>query len=198
MGKNQIKPPSVHIGLVNPKSPKNVESVMRLAGNFSVKSVYYSGNRYPRAAKLKPCAVDMSRKVSKDIPLIQVESLIDDSIIDTQDDLKIVCVEFAENATSLPEYKHPKNALYIFGPEDSTINQQVIDQADDVVYIPTVSCMNLSATVSVVLYDRLAKSSHGATLAAEGNELIRQSRDTNNCLKVNDRKATLAPIKSMG
>ena len=175
-----MKQASVYIGLIDPKSPENVESVMRLAGNFRVDSVYYSGKRYPKAAKLKPCTVDMSRKVSLNIPLTQVADLIDD----TPDDLKIVCVEFAENAILLPEYQHPKNTLYIFGPEDSTISQQIIDRADDVVYIPTVSCMNLSATVSVVLYDRLAKSSQGTAMGAGGNELIRQSRDTNNSLKV--------------
>ncbi len=175
-----MKQARVYIGLLDPKSPENVESVMRLAGNFRVDSVYYSGKRYPKAAKLKPCTVDMSRKVSLNIPLTQVADLIDD----TPDDLKIVCVEFAENAILLPEYQHPKNTLYIFGPEDSTISQQIIDRADDVVYIPTISCMNLSATVSVVLYDRLAKSSQGTAMGAGGNELIRQSRDTNNSLKV--------------
>ena len=179
-----MEQPNVHIGLIDPKSPENVESVMRLAGNFSVDSVYFSGERYPKAAKLKPCTVDMSRKVSRAIPLIQVDDLIDDFIVDMPDDLKIVCVEFAENAILLPEYQHPKNALYLFGSEDSTITQPLIDRADDVVYIPTVSCMNLSATVSIVLYDRLAKSARGTAVGAGGNELIRQSRDTNNSLKV--------------
>ena len=184
MDKKYVKSTSVSIGLSNPKSPENVESVLRLAGNFSADSVYFSGDRYPRAAKLKPCTVDMSRKVSVDIPLIQVDDLIDDAIVDMPVDLKIVCVEFAENAILLPEYQHPTNALYIFGPEDSTISQQLIDRADDVVYIPTVSSMNLSATVSVVLYDRLAKSSQGTAAGAGGNEFICQSRDVNNSLKV--------------
>ncbi|VAW51804.1 RNA methyltransferase, TrmH family [hydrothermal vent metagenome] len=181
--------PKVHIGLIDPKSPENVESVMRLAGNFSVDSVYFSGERYPKAAKLKPCTVDMSRKVSRAIPLTQVDNFIDDPIVYMPNNLKIVCVEFAENAILLPEYQHPKNALYIFGSEDSTITQQLIDRADDVVYVPTVSCMNLSATVSVVLYDRLAKSSQGTVVGAGGNELIRQSRDTNNGLKVSSASA---------
>jgi tRNA(Leu) C34 or U34 (ribose-2'-O)-methylase TrmL len=67
----------------------------------------------------------------------------------------------------------------IFGPEDGTISQDVIDRADAVVYVPTNGCMNLAATVNVVLYDRLAKSCQ----SYESNELIRQSRDTNNRLK---------------
>jgi len=170
----------VSIGLTNPKSPENVAAVMRTAGNFQVDSVYYTGKRYPRALKLKTCTVDMSRKVSQDIPLSEVTNLIDVA----PDDLKIVCIELAENAIALPEFQHPINALYIFGPEDGTISQQVIDQADAVVYVPTIGCMNLSATVNVVLYDRLAKSSWDFTNDVENNKLIRKSRDTNNSLKV--------------
>ena len=167
------------IGLLNPKSPENVASVLRAAGNYRVNSVFYTGIRYPRAAKLNPCTVDMSRKVSKDIALTGVENLIDD----TPDDLDIVCIEFAENAIALPAYQHPRDALYIFGPEDGTISQNIIDRADAVVYVPTVGCMNLAATVNVVLYDRLAKSANDFS-SLEGNRLIRESRDINNSLKV--------------
>ena len=167
------------IGLLNPKSPENVASVLRAAGNYRVNSVFYTGIRYPRAAKLNPCTVDMSRKVSKDIALTGVENLIDD----TPDDLDIVCIEFAENAIALPAYQHPRDALYIFGPEDGTISQNIIDRANAVVYVPTVGCMNLAATVNVVLYDRLAKSANELS-SLEGNQLIRQSRDINNSLKV--------------
>lgn len=174
-----MNPAKICIGLLNPKSPENVASVLRAAGNYRVNSVFYTGTRYPRAARLKPCTVDMSRKVSKDIAITGVEHLIDD----TPDDLDIVCIEFAENAIALPAYRHPHNALYIFGPEDGTISQNIIDRADAVVYVPTVGCMNLSATVNVVLYDRLAKSANEFS-SLEGNRLIRESRDINNCLKV--------------
>ncbi len=84
------------------------------------------------------------------------------------------------NATPLPEYQHPENAFYIFGPEDGTLSQEVIDSADAVVYVPTEGCMNLSATVNVLLYDRMIKSYQGV----EGNAVIRKSRDRNNNVKV--------------
>ena len=171
-----MKKSKVSIGLINPKSPENVASVMRAAGNFRVDSVFYTGKRYPRAVRLKSYTVDMGRKVSQNIPLSEVTSLIDDLPVK----LKIVCVEFAENAIPLPEYQHPFNAFYIFGPEDGSVSQQVISRADAVVYVPTIGCMNLAAAVNVVLYDRLTKSSqHFAS-----NALIRQSRDINNSLKV--------------
>lgn len=80
----------------------------------------------------------------------------------------------------LPDYQHPDNALYIFGPEDGSIDQTIIDQADDVVYVPTIGCMNLSASVNVLLYDRLLKTGNYNS----GNALIRNNRDTNNRLKV--------------
>lgn len=63
-----------------------------------------------------------------------------------------------EGAIPLPDYQHPDNAVCVFGPEDGTISQAIIDRVDAVVYVPTVDCMNLAASVNVVLYDRLAKS----------------------------------------
>jgi len=171
----------INIGLVNPKSPENVSSVMRSAGNFCVDNVYYTGSRYPRAVRLNPDIPQMSRKVSQGIALAGVDCLLENVTSGT----KIICVEFAENAIPLPEYQHPDNAMYIFGPEDNSIPQELIDRADDVIFIPTTGCMNLSATVNVLLYDRLAKSftSSAEVHGLDNNALIRQNRDINNRLK---------------
>lgn len=170
-----MKKPKISIGLINPKSPDNVHSVMRASGNYGVDSVFYTGDRYMRAMTLNPNAPDMSRKVSENIPLTEV-----DDLVESAGDLKIVCVELAENAIALPEYEHPLNAFYIFGSEDSTIDQVIIDRADAVVYVPTIGCMNLAATVNVLLYDRLIKSYQ----SIDDNKQILASRDTNNTVKV--------------
>jgi len=170
-----MKTPQISIGLINPKSPDNVGSVLRAAANYGVDQVIYTGDRYPRAIERSDRSMDMSRKLGKGIPISQTSSLVDA----VADDVTIICIEFAENATPLPEYQHPENALYIFGPEDGSLSQEIIDKADEVLYVPTVGSMNLSATVNVVLYDRLAKS----TDYGVGNAFIRESRDTNNRLK---------------
>lgn len=159
---------NVIIGLTNPKSPSNIGSVMRAAGCYRADAIYYTGERYARAAKFHTDTKDMSRN----IPLTGVGELLDV----VPEGVSIVCVDLVEGAIPLPEFQHPENAFYIFGPEDGTISQQVIDRADAVVYVPTVGCMNLAASVNVVLYDRLAKNT--ATFA--GDSLIRQSRDINN------------------
>lgn len=162
----------VIIGLSNPKNPANVGAVMRAAGCFRVDAVLYTGERYPRAAKFNTDTKD----ATQDIPLTAVPSLLESA----PQDSTIVCVELVEGATPLHEYQHPDKAFYLFGPEDGTLDQHVIDRADAVVYVPTIGCLNLAATVNVVLYDRLAKSPF--TIATD--ELIRQSRDTNNKVKL--------------
>ena len=162
----------VRVGLINPKSPSNVGAVMRAAGCFQVDSVCYTGERYARAVRF---ATD-TKNVSRDIPLVAVPSVLDGLTAG----MELVCVELAEGAIPLPAYRHPDKALYVFGPEDGTIAQTIIDKADAVVYVPTIGCLNLAASVNVVLYDRLAKT--GASIA--GDALIRHSRDTNNSVRV--------------
>lgn len=162
----------VIIGLTNPKSPTNVGAVMRAAGCYQVDEVKYTGQRYEKAAKFRTD----TKSAARTIPLTAAESFLDNLDAETQ----IVCVELAEGATPLPRFKHPENAIYIFGPEDGSISQDVADRADHVVYVPTVGCMNLAATVNVLIYDRLAKSDE----MDESNELIKKSRDNRNHLQV--------------
>lgn len=167
-----MKQVMVSVGLSNPKSPTNVGAVMRAAGCYQVDSVVYTGQRYERAAQFHTD----TKSVSRSIPLTGV----DDLLAAVPEGMAVVCVDLVEGALPLPNYQHPARAFYIFGPEDGTIDQAVIDRADAVVYVPTIGCMNLAASVNVVLYDRLAKSD----ISQAGDELIRQSRDTNNKVRV--------------
>lgn len=162
----------VTIGLTNPKSPSNVGSVMRAAGCYRADAVRYTGVRYEKAARFHTD----TKSAARHIPLTSVEDMLQELDADT----KIVCVELAEGAIPLPEFQHPEKAIYVFGPEDGSIEQSVVSKADAVVYVPTVGCMNLAATVNVLLYDRLAKS----TNVESGDDLIRKSRDNRNNLVV--------------
>lgn len=163
-----MKAHSVSIGLVNPKSPTNVGAVMRAAGCFGVDEVYYTGARYDRAKRFQTDTKDNTLH----IPLRGV----DDLLAHVSPNTKVVCVELVLGATPLPEFSHPENAFYIFGPEDGSVNQTIIDKADSVVYIPTKGCLNLAATVNVLLYDRISKLQK----YERGDALIEASRDTNN------------------
>lgn len=164
----------VIIALSNPKTPTNVGAALRAAGCFGADAVYYSGERYDRAVKFNTDTKNNHRR----IPLIAVNNLID-GVEGIDAGVKRVCVEFAEGATTLQDYHHPHNACYIFGPEDGTLEQALIDRADDVVYIPTTGCMNLAAVINVVLYDRMYKLG----LRVGDDEFIRKYRDTNNTVR---------------
>ena len=178
-----MKESKASIGLINPKSPSNVGAVIRAVGCFQADSVFYTGERFARASQFNTDTKNMHRA----IPVTGVTSLLEH----VAEGARVVCIELVEGAIALPGYRHPDNAFYIFGPEDGTIGQDILDQADDVVYIPTVGCLNLAASVNVVLYDRAAKS----PTSMAGNELIRRSRDANNKAKVRspDEKLQSSP-----
>ena len=69
-----------------------------------------------------------------------------------------IAVERLPGALPLPKFCHPERAFYVFGPEDDTLNNTIVKRCNYTVMIPTAYCMNLAATVNVVLYDRLAKA----------------------------------------
>jgi len=135
------------IGLDNPKHNINVGSALRAAGVYGASFVVASGGRFGSDKT-------DTMKAYRHLPLMRADDLRDAIPYDCVP----VAVDLIEGAISLPEYKHPERAFYIFGAEDATLGSRVLDWCRDVVYVPTAGCMNLAATVNVVLYDRMAKT----------------------------------------
>lgn len=134
------------IGLDNPKTMSNIGSALRAVGVYEAAFIAISGQRY------KKVPTD-TMKTYRHFPLLQVDDL--QTVIPY--DCISVAVDLIEGAKSLPEYQHPERAFYVFGAEDATLGNKVLNWCRDVVYVPTNGCMNLAAAVNVVLYDRLAK-----------------------------------------
>ena len=173
---SQVMVSQTEIGLFNPKSPSNVGAVMRSAGCFNADRVYYTGERYRRAAEYQTQHFTDTKNAESRIPLVGV----DDLFAQVKPHFRTVCIELVEGAVGLDQFEHPLHGFYIFGPEDGSLSQQVIDKVDEVVYIPTTGCLNLAATVNIVLYDRCCKLG----FARVGDGLIRQSRDNRNRTRV--------------
>ncbi|GAA6183721.1 MULTISPECIES: RNA methyltransferase [Alteromonadaceae] len=173
MDKPQQQNQSNHyiVGLINPKSPTNVGAALRAAGCYSAKSIVYTGKRYEHA---KNFATD-TKNANAHIPLTGKENIFDD----LPAGYRKIAFELVEGATPLPHFQHPDKAIYVFGPEDGSIPQQILNQCDEILYVPTIGCMNLAASVNVVLYDRMAKQQN----TVYSDDIIRSSRDTNNKLK---------------
>ncbi len=136
------------IALMNPKTTANVGGAMRAAQCLGASFVATIGDRYKRQ-------VTDTMKAWRHLPVMRAQSLKSAVPLDCVP----VAVEIANEAFDLTTYVHPERALYVFGPEDGSLGRSVISLCRDVVKIPSRRCLNLAATVNVVLYDRLAKRS---------------------------------------
>jgi len=134
------------IGLDNPKTPANVGSAMRAVGVYGADFLAIRGNRFDTGPT-------DTMKHYRHVPFFRV----DDLHVMIPFDCVPVAIDLVEGATPLPEYEHPERAFYIFGAEDATLGRRVLEWCRDRVMIPTSGCMNLAATVNVVLYDRMVK-----------------------------------------
>jgi tRNA(Leu) C34 or U34 (ribose-2'-O)-methylase TrmL len=137
------------IGLVRPKTAENVGSVLRAAHCYNASMVAIQGDRS------KVIACTDTTKAWRHMPVLRGEdlwSLVPYAAIP-------VAVDLVDDAEPLPTFKHPNAAFYIFGPEDGTLGKEHLVRCKYRVMVPTRHCMNLAATVNVVLYDRLAKQS---------------------------------------
>jgi len=134
------------IGLHMAKDPKNIGQVLRAAGCYGAAMVACSGSRYRRSCTDTQAA-------HRHLPLIECGSLEDVRPFGAM----CVAVDLLDDAEPLQTFKHPSAAFYVFGPEDGTLGPDVLKWCSHRVYVPTRRCMNLGATVNVMLYDRLAK-----------------------------------------
>ena len=134
------------IGLNSPQYDINIGSVLRAVGCYGAKMIAISRKKYSKSAS-------DTMKQYRHIPLLQVDDL--KSVIPY--DCVPVAVDIIDGAIPLYDYIHPERAFYIFGPENSTLGEKTLSFCRDVIYIPTERCMNLAATVNVVLYDRASK-----------------------------------------
>lgn len=144
-------PSLVGIGLVNPKTPSNVGGVLRAAGCYGADMVAVEGVRGHRT--VTQAATDTA-KAYRFIPTVCVDDLFAGHPVGTVP----VGVDLVDEAVSLVDFEHPARAFYVFGPEDGTLGHRHLSRCAHVIYVPTAFCMNLAATVNVVLYDRMAKA----------------------------------------
>lgn len=137
----------IGIGLFNPKCSANVGGVIRAAECYGVNYISIQGERINITSSTN------TTKSHRRIPVIRTEDLYSSIPFGCVP----IAVDLLEDAETLFTFNHPKNSFYIFGPEDGTLGKRITDRVKHKVYIPTKGCMNLAATVNVVLYDRIRK-----------------------------------------
>ena len=143
------------IGLVNPKYPHNVGKAVRAASCFGVKQIWFLGNRVSLKPKGKKYRLPREERMKgyKDVELRQFDYFFDEF----DSDVVPVAVELRTNAENLMTFEHPEMALYVFGPEDGSLDQVHLRHCHRFVVIPTRHCTNLGAAIYLTLYDRMYK-----------------------------------------
>ena len=139
------------IGLDRPKDTANLGGALRAAQCYGVSLVMLSGGRMGKYAT-------DTMKAWRHLPCVEVDDLLSHVPFGAIP----VVVEIVERARPLFSFIHPHSAFYIFGPEDGSVDKRIVERAPLVVQVPTNGCMNLAATVNVLLYDRVCKQQAAA------------------------------------
>ncbi len=135
------------VALCSPKYEENVGGALRAAQAYDAAMVVVAAQRFAHVSS-------DTGKAHRHVPLLLGW---DDPLLVLPHQCEVVAVDKWERAEQLPEFVHPERAMYVFGPEDGWVPEHIRLTASHVVTVPTRYCMNLAATVNVVLYDRLAK-----------------------------------------
>ena len=141
------------VGIYGCKTEVNVGTLWRSASLYGAAFVFTVGHRYQRRQ-----ASD-TMHTARHTPLLHFADMAD-LAAHTPAMASLVGVELDPRAVSLPGFAHPERAIYLLGAEDDGLPQDVIDECDALVTIPSVLpwSMNVSTAGTVLLYDRHAKS----------------------------------------
>ena len=141
------------VGLHNIKDPANLGLILRTAYLFKVEEVVVTeGNhRVTTESILHPANTPKYDKVAWTNKILNC----------IPEDYTPVVIERGLSVSEpLFTFNHPIRAFYIFGPENGSVPDEIVEAVKECVHIPTPKAvsMNLSHAVSTVLYDRWYKA----------------------------------------
>jgi tRNA G18 (ribose-2'-O)-methylase SpoU len=136
------------IGAEGMSKPMNLGALMRTAHAFGASFVFTVNT----GGKLRHIQHADTSKTFKSVPYYKWEGMEEMAF---PKGCQLVGIELTDDAVDLPEFKHPRNAAYILGPEKGRLSDPMMEQCKHVVKIPTKFCVNVALAGGLVMYDRM-------------------------------------------
>ena len=136
------------LGVHGISKPMNVGNLVRTAHAFGASFVFLIDPQ----VSMREVGIGDTSKTARSMPLYTFES-IDHMVLPRG--CRLVGIEFLQDAVDLPSFHHPRQALYLLGPELASLPDDVLGRCDHVLRIPTRFCVNVATAGAIVLYDRV-------------------------------------------
>lgn len=137
------------IGIFRPKREMNMGGLLRSARAFGAGFVFSVGARW----QIQSSAV----KSERDVPVFYFETL-EQFIASIPVNAHLICLEQVAGAQDLRTFRHPRQAIYLLGSEDTGIPPGLTRKYQTIA-IPSQGSLNVASAGTIVLYDRLLKLS---------------------------------------
>ena len=136
------------IGAEGISKPMNLGALMRTANAFGAAFVF----SVKAEDRTKIAYKSDTSRTFKNLPYYQWENHDE---MHFPKGLQMVGIELTDDAVELPEFRHPRMAAYVLGPERGNLSAEMVSRCDHVVKIPTKFCINVSLAGALVMYDRV-------------------------------------------
>lgn len=138
------------IGILQYKKDVNIGTLWRSAYNFGASYIFTIGRKYNIQAA-------DTVKSYRQIPVFNYLDK-DDFINHLPYNARLVCVELDDSSIPIGNFVHPRQAVYLLGPENGSIPKSLIDRSYACIKIPSARCLNVAVAGSIVMYDRTVKA----------------------------------------
>lgn len=135
------------IGILHGKNSLNYGTLFRTAQIFEADFIFLIGKRFKNQAS-------DTMKSWRHIPTYSYENFEQFNQM-RPFDCKLIGIEMIESATPISDFKHPKQACYLLGAEDSGLSNEALKACHEIIYLPGERSLNVSVAGSIVLYDRI-------------------------------------------
>lgn len=137
------------IGIYEPKYSQNIGTLWRSAYLLGASFIFLVKGKHKRLPS-------DTQKTWRQIPCYEwgEMQLPVDSVL-----VGVETIDACPTAIDLPEFKHPKRAVYILGNEKSGIPKEMLEKCDQCVTVPSARghSYNVSMAGTLIMYDRYVK-----------------------------------------